>query len=39
MVGEIGHGLTNWETQVMKFDLKGHPVTLVGDPTLVQSKI
>lgn len=31
--------LTNWKTQVMKFEVKREPVTLVGDPTLTRSQI
>lgn len=36
---KLGMVLTNWKTQVMKFEVKGEPVTLVGDPTLVKSQV
>lgn len=36
---KLGPVTTNWRTQVMKFEVGGSPVTLVGDPSLVHSKI
>lgn len=36
---KLGMVLTNWKTQVMKFEVKGKPMTLVGDPSLVKSQI
>lgn len=36
---KLGMVLTNWKTQIMKFELNGEPVTLVGDPALVRAKI
>lgn len=36
---KLGVVLTNWNTQVMKFEVASEPVTLVGDPTLVKSSI
>ncbi|XP_074356373.1 uncharacterized protein LOC141696084 [Apium graveolens] len=35
----LGPMVTNWRTQVMKFEMGGSKVTLVGDPSLVRSKI
>lgn len=31
--------LTDWKSQVIKFEIKGEPITLVGDPSLVHSQI
>lgn len=36
---KLGMVLTNWKTQVMKFEIKGEPITLVGDPSLVHTQI
>lgn len=36
---KLGMVLTNRKTQVMKFEIKGEPITLVGDPSLVKSQI
>lgn len=36
---KLGVVLTNWETQVTKFEVADEPVTLVGDPTLIKSSI
>lgn len=35
----LGVMMTNWKTQVMKYEVRGEPVTLIGDSTLVCSKI
>lgn len=36
---KLGMVLTDWKAQIMKFEIKGEPVTLVGDPSLVHSQI
>lgn len=36
---KLGMVLTDWKTQVMKFEIKGEPITLVADPSLVHSQI
>lgn len=36
---KLGNVVTNWKSQVMQFDLGDNTVTLVGDPSLVRSKI
>lgn len=34
---KLGMVLNNWKTQVMKFEIKGEPITLVGNLSLVRS--
>lgn len=36
---KLGPVTTNWKTQIMKFEIGGSPVTLIGDPSLIHSKI
>lgn len=36
---KLGMVTTNWKTQVMKFELGGELVTLIGDQTLVHSQV
>nr|KAJ0228165.1 hypothetical protein LSAT_V11C100046520 [Lactuca sativa] len=36
---KLGAVTTNWKTQVMKFQIEGHGVTLRGDPSLERAKI
>lgn len=36
---KLGNVVTNWKSQVMQFEVGGNTVTLVGDPSLVRSKI
>ena len=36
---KLGMVLTDWKQQVMKFEVKGEPITLVGDPSLVHAQI
>lgn len=36
---KLGMVLMNWKTQIMKFEVNGEPVTLVGDASLVRSQI
>lgn len=36
---KLGMVLTDWKSQVMKFEIKGEPITLVGDPSLIHSQI
>ncbi|XP_017233746.1 uncharacterized protein LOC108207825 [Daucus carota subsp. sativus] len=36
---KLGEVMTNWKTQVMRFEKGGELVTLVGDPSLVRTKI
>ncbi|XP_056686977.1 uncharacterized protein [Spinacia oleracea] len=36
---KLGPVVTNWKTQIMKYQIGGSTVTLVGDPSLSRSKI
>lgn len=36
---QLGDVITNWKSQVMRFQMGKNTVTLVGDPTLVRSQI
>ena len=35
----LGIVTTDWKEQVMKYEFKGEPITLIGNPSLVRSQI
>ena len=36
---KLGMVLTDWKKQIMKFEVKGEPVTLTGDPSLIHAQV